>query len=322
MHTAEELSTLAGEYISRLPMLREPYGLYEPISYALASGGKRMRPLLTLMACDAVGGNVVEALPVAAAVEIFHNFTLLHDDIMDNAVVRRGRPTVCRRFGRNAAVLSGDAMLILAYRMLREGPADRADELAGIFDDMALKVCEGQQYDMDFEASAHVSMQEYMTMIGGKTAALLAAAVEMGAVAGGASDREREAMRTFGWQLGLAFQIQDDLLDTYGTSDRLGKNVGGDIAEGKKTFLSVYACEAGDPDTQLLLGSLLSDRQTPAPERFRSVKEIYDRLGAPKAAGKEVLQCLGRASAALDVLDAGQTGPLNRLAGSLLGRDR
>lgn len=240
MKEKEILLRLVEAEIGRLPLDdTEPRGLYAPIRYILEDGGKRIRPLLCLMGADVYGGEPEKALPAAVAVEVFHNFTLLHDDIMDKAELRRGRPAVHLKWGESGAILSGDAMLILAYRILQNGtPVYGAGKLPGlleVFNRAAMEVCQGQQYDMDFETCDRpVTRDEYIGMIRLKTSVLLAAALEMGAVVGGASDAERRSLYDFGVNLGLAFQIQDDLLDTYGDAETFGKKIGGDIAAGKK----------------------------------------------------------------------------------------
>ena len=236
--------------------------------------------MLVLLAHAVFADNVQQALPAAGAVEVFHNFTLLHDDIMDNAAIRRGKPSVFAKWGQNVAILSGDAMLIYAYRLLCGLPADKLPQVLATFDDMALEVCEGQQYDMDFEKKQKVSVVEYMHMIELKTSALLAGSVLIGALLGGASENDCRKLRRFAIELGLAFQLQDDLLDSYG-DERLGKAIGGDILEGKKTYLMVTAMSRADEATRNELRSLLADSKMPAERKIAAVKAIYDRLDVP-----------------------------------------
>ena len=255
MYSKEELSAIIEEYIHALPFPEEPDTLYEPIVYSLGKGGKRLRPLLAMMACNIFSDDVACALPCAAAVEVFHNFTLLHDDIMDNAAVRRGKPAVHRKWGVNSAILSGDAMMIYSYRLLEQADPAILPRIFRIFNDTSLKVCEGQQYDMDFEALERVPMEDYLHMISLKTAVLLAGAAVIGAVCGGASQEDCDRIYTFATELGMAFQIRDDILDSYGTQDSLGKKIGGDITEGKKTFLTTAAMEIADEDTRRKLGA-------------------------------------------------------------------
>ena len=234
MQTNEELLATIENYLAQTDFPAEPELLYAPIGYSLGGGGKRLRPMLVMLSCGIFSDQIQSALPAAAAVEMFHNFTLLHDDIMDNAAMRRGKPSVFARWGQNVAILSGDAMLICAYRLLSGVPAHLLPQILATFNQMALEVCEGQQYDMDFEQKQKVSVVEYMHMIELKTSVLLAGSAVIGATLGGASEEDCRKLRRFAVELGLAFQLQDDLLDSYG-DERLGKAIGGDILEGKKT---------------------------------------------------------------------------------------
>lgn len=230
--------------IESLDWSKEPKGLYEPIGYALASGGKRIRPTFALIAADMFGGKEEEVLPAALALEVFHNFTLLHDDVMDRAQVRRGRPTVHVKWDDNTAILSGDQMLIEAYRLLSNVPADKLPQVLKWFNDMATGICEGQQYDVDFEQMSEVTIADYMKMIELKTSVLLAYALKIGAYIAGADADQQEALYQYGLHVGLAFQIQDDLLDVYGDPKTFGKAIGGDICCNKKTFLLLTAMES------------------------------------------------------------------------------
>lgn len=277
----------------------EPRGLYAPIRYILEDGGKRIRPLLCLMGADLYSGKPEEALSAAVAVEVFHNFTLLHDDIMDQAELRRGRPTVHKKWNPNSAILSGDAMLILAYRILQDGVpvygAGKLPALLDVFNRAAMEVCQGQQYDMEFETSDRdVSREEYIEMIRLKTSVLLAAALEMGAIVGGASEAERQALYAFGVNLGLAFQIQDDLLDTYGDAETFGKRIGGDIAVGKQTFLHIAAMERASTEQRAAIvapGDIA--------EKLPRVRAVYDALGVREAAEAAIEEYFARALSAL-----------------------
>ena len=216
MQTNEQMLSAIENYLAQTEFPAEPELLYAPIGYSLAGGGKRLRPMLLTLSCGIFSDDVKQALPAAAAVEVFHNFTLLHDDIMDNAAVRRGKPSVHAKWGQNVAILSGDAMMIYAYRLLSSVPANLLPQVLSTFNTMALEVCEGQQYDMDFEQKPKVSVVEYMHMIELKTSVLLAGSVVIGAMLGGASDEDCRRLRRFAVELGLAFQLQDDLLDSYG----------------------------------------------------------------------------------------------------------
>ena len=220
---------------------REPKGLYEPIAYALAAGGKRIRPQLAILGAQVFGANKKVVMPAAQALEVFHNFTLLHDDVMDHASVRRGRPTVHVKWNENTAILSGDQMLIEAYKCLECLPKDKLPKVLQLFNKMATEVCEGQQYDVDFEHQSDVTLEDYLQMIRLKTAVLLATALHIGAYLAGANKKQQQALYDYGIHIGLAFQIQDDLLDCFGDPATFGKAIGGDIAENKKTFLWLTA---------------------------------------------------------------------------------
>ena len=241
MQTNEQMLSAIENYLAQTEFPAEPELLYAPIGYSLAGGGKRLRPMLLTLSCGIFSDDVKQALPAAAAVEVFHNFTLLHDDIMDNAAVRRGKPSVHAKWGQNVAILSGDAMMIYAYRLLSSVPANLLPQVLSTFNTMALEVCEGQQYDMDFEQKPKVSVVEYMHMIELKTSVLLAGSVVIGAMLGGASDEDCRRLRRFAVELGLAFQLQDDWLDVYGDPARFGKKIGGDILNNKKTYMLINA---------------------------------------------------------------------------------
>ncbi len=323
MYTNEQLQTLIENYLAQTEFPAEPELLYAPIAYSLSGGGKRLRPMLVLLAHAVFADNVQQALPAAGAVEVFHNFTLLHDDIMDNAAIRRGKPSVFARWGQNVAILSGDAMLIYAYRLLCGLPADKLPQVLATFDDMALEVCEGQQYDMDFEKKQKVSVVEYMHMIELKTSALLAGSVLIGALLGGASENDCRKLRRFAIELGLAFQLQDDLLDSYG-DERLGKAIGGDILEGKKTYLMVTAMSRADEATRNELRSLLADSKMPAERKIAAVKAIYDRLDVPHLTEQQIELRFERALTQLETLsaDPARTAPLREFAAGLMGRNK
>ena len=264
--------------IESLDWSKEPKGLYEPIGYTLASGGKRIRPMLALIASALFGGKEEEVLPAALALEVFHNFTLLHDDVMDRAEVRRGRPTVHIKWNDNTAILSGDQMLIEAYRLLSRVPADKLPQVLQWFNDMATGICEGQQYDVDFEQMSEVTIADYMKMIELKTSVLLAYALKIGGYIAGATDAQQEALYQFGLHIGLAFQMQDDILDVYGDPKTFGKAIGGDICCNKKTFLLLTALNNADAASKAELEGWLAvtDRDQ---EKIAAVTALYNRLG-------------------------------------------
>ncbi|MDE5623208.1 MAG: polyprenyl synthetase family protein [Alistipes sp.] len=323
MYTNEQLQTLIENYLAQTVFPAEPEHLYAPIAYSLSGGGKRLRPMLVLLAHAAFVDSVQQALPAAGAVEVFHNFTLLHDDIMDNAAIRRGKPSVHAKWGQNVAILSGDAMLICAYRMLSALPADKLPQVLATFDTMALEVCEGQQYDMDFEQKQKVSVVEYMHMIELKTSALLAGSVQIGALLGGAPEEDCRKLRRFAIELGLAFQLQDDLLDSYG-DERLGKAIGGDILEGKKTYLMVTAMSRADEPTREELRTLLADGNMAPERKIAAVKAIYDKLDVPHLTEQQIELRFERALAQLETLSAAptRTAPLRDFAAGLMGRKK
>lgn len=299
---------------------REPAGLYAPIEYTLASGGKRVRPRLALMAA-AMYGKEEKALPVALALEIFHNFTLLHDDLMDKAPTRRGRQTVYLRWDENTAVLSGDQMLIEAYKQLEKLPADKLPHVLYLFSKMATEICEGQQMDMDFEKREDVSTDEYMEMIRLKTSVLLGAALEMGAYVADAPAEEQAALREAGVQAGLAFQIQDDILDTYGDSATFGKQTGGDIMQNKKTLLLLTALGRANEEQQMLFNRWLhaESRDIIPEEKISAVRALYDATGARNACEERMRRCTETALAALDKVKTDTTA-LRELIISMINR--
>lgn len=260
------------EFLSRYPDTE----LYAPVRYLMGLGGKRLRPALVLAACEACGGQKAQALPAALAVELFHNFTLMHDDIMDDAPLRRGQPTVHEKWDANTAILSGDALHVIACEALLNAPHKALPELLRVFHRTALEVCEGQEQDMAFESRSDVELEDYMEMIRLKTSVLLAAALDMGGASAGADTKVREALYEFGLHVGLAFQLQDDYLDAFGNPENFGKQVGGDILADKKTFLLIRALEkAHGSDLEALLSELGIKREG----KVERVLDIYRRLG-------------------------------------------
>src|ERR1700744_2113013 len=249
---------IINEEIQKLQFPSHPADLYEPIKYILSLGGKRMRPALLLMACDLFGGDINKAISSALAIEVFHNFTLMHDDIMDNAPLRRGKVTVHERWNPNVGILSGDVMLIEGYKLMMQVDEHLLRPILNIFNETAVGVCEGQQIDMEFETRHDVGIEEYINMIRLKTAVVLGGALKIGAIIGGASTEDAALLHTFGEQLGIAFQLQDDILDVYGNPEKFGKQVGGDIISNKKTYLLIKALERADKKQREELDNLLS----------------------------------------------------------------
>ena len=283
MRSFSELQQLFTAALEEQVIRREPTGLYEPVNYMMALGGKRIRPVMAMMACELFGGEASDALPAALAVETFHNFTLMHDDIMDEAPLRRGQQTVHMRYGVSQGILSGDLMLIRSYAFLAEyANSELYRGLMNALNDAAVKVCEGQQWDMAFEADASVTITDYLRMIEYKTAALLASALEMGALAGGAPVAEARKLYEFGRLLGIAFQLLDDLLDSFGDPLKFGKKVGGDIARNKKTFLYLKALELADASQKSELEHLYSSETIDESAKIRQVLQIFSALGIPE----------------------------------------
>ena len=265
---------------------KEPHNLYDPIAYTLESGGKRMRPALALIACQMFDGNLQEAMPAAMALEIFHNFTLLHDDVMDNADERRGRPTVHRKWNTNTAILSGDQMLIEAYKLIAQVPQDYALKCLALFSDMATEICEGQQYDMDFEVRNDVTLDEYMLMIQKKTAVLLGTSLQMGAMIAGASEFIQATIYHIGINMGIAFQLRDDYLDTFGNAATFGKKIGGDILEKKKTYLYINAYLKANEQQKQELDKWFAAEQ--ADEKIANITRLYKEIGVDQLCLKAI----------------------------------
>jgi len=255
-----------------------PQSLYTPITYTLQLPAKRLRPVLTLLSAEMAGGNIEKALPAALAIELFHNFTLLHDDIMDEAPIRRGKASVFYQFGRDAAILSGDALLISAYRQLEVYTPDIQNILFKVLNHSALSVCEGQQLDMEYESNEKVSLSEYLSMIGLKTAHLIGAAMKMGALTAACSPALADAYFQIGLNMGMAFQIQDDWLDTFGELNQFGKKRGGDIVRNKKTFLLLSAMEKASESQKKMLHNLLNNQMLTEEEKIQSVRKLYHKL--------------------------------------------
>lgn len=322
MDKKRDIKQIVKDYFDRADWSAEPHNLYDPIDYALQSGGKRLRPMLVLMAVDLFGGDVEAAMEQAAAMEVFHNFTLLHDDVMDRADVRRGRPTVHKKWDDNTAILSGDAMLIKAYRMLETTPDDKLRPVLRLFSRTALEVCEGQQYDSDFEHRDDVTIDEYFEMIRLKTAVLLAGCLKMGAILAGASDHDTQALYDFGIAIGIAFQLRDDYLDCYGDERTFGKKIGGDIVCGKRTFLLIQTLKRCSVSQTLTIRQLLSNDGIGNEEKISAIIDIYTRMDMPGVCEAEINRYYDIATSALDRLSVSPEArrPLLDIARTLMGR--
>ncbi len=275
-------------YLENQKIEKEPKNLYQPITYILQLGGKRIRPVLTLMTAAIFDADYKLAMPAAMAVEVFHNFSLVHDDIMDDAPLRRGNATVHEKWNINTGILSGDAMLILAYKYFEKYQPETFRKLAKLFSKTALEVCEGQQYDVDFETRNDVTIPEYLKMIEYKTAVLVAAAMKMGAIVARSSKKNAKLIYLFGLNLGLAFQLQDDYLDAFGNPETFGKQVGGDIIENKKTYLYLKAIEFASEEQKSQLLNLFSTKLEDNSDKIAAVKEIFNATGATKSTQKAI----------------------------------
>jgi geranylgeranyl diphosphate synthase type II len=298
-----------------------PANLYDPLRYFLVLGGKRMRPILTLLGAEAFGSTMEQALPSAIAVEFFHNFSLIHDDIMDQAPLRRGQSTVHAKWNQSIAILSGDVLLVKGYQMLTKQNAAVLPDLLDLFNRTAIEVCEGQQYDMDFESRDNVSIPEYIEMIRLKTSVLLGCALEMGAIVAGASTVDRELIYEFGQQIGIAFQIQDDILDLYADPEKFGKQVGGDVISNKKTLLLLTAFERSNTSEKVQLENLLNEKQ--ADVKVSSVRHFFDSLGVREACKEIMNHHYSKAKEALEKIDipTNKKAPLLNLAAFLMERE-
>lgn len=308
--------------LGRYSFENAPAELYDPVKYILAIGGKRMRPALTLMACSVFSDAVHRAVKPALALEVFHNFTLLHDDIMDNSALRRGMETVHQKWSPNTAILSGDAMSILSYRILSESDDGHLKDLLQVFNDTALQVCEGQQFDMNFETRQDVSVDEYLKMIELKTAVLIAASLKCGAICGGADLLESDLLYEFGRNLGIAFQLRDDYLDVYGDTKVFGKSIGNDILTNKKTFLLIKALELSTGKTRDELDRWISSDEFDPGEKVRSVTGIFDSLKLDRISAELASEYYDKAIRYLERVKAPEERklPLAECAGNLMTR--
>ena len=284
MNTANEILRSVNRYLDQLPYDRQPQSLYEPIQYVLSLGGKRIRPVLMLLSYELFRNDSERILPQACALETYHNYTLLHDDLMDNADVRRGKPTVHRRWDANTAILSGDSMLVLAYERMAQCSAEKLPQVLSLFTETALEIGEGQQYDMDFEHRNDVREEEYIEMIRLKTSVLLACATKMGALLADADERDAELLYQFGEQFGLAFQLQDDFLDVYGDPAVFGKAIGGDITSNKKTFMLINALNRADAAQRAELMRWIEATDFDRQEKIAAVTHLYNVIGVDKLA--------------------------------------
>ncbi|MBE9468264.1 MAG: polyprenyl synthetase family protein [Bacteroidetes bacterium] len=325
MYSYKTLQELVNKEIALGGFVKEPKQLYEPIKYILSLGGKRIRPVFVLMACNLFSNKIENAINAALALEIFHNFTLLHDDIMDKSSLRRNKPTVHTKWNSNIAILSGDAMSIIAYEYITRVKSDNFLELINVFNKTALQVCEGQQYDMNFETEKLVSETNYLQMIKLKTAVLISASLKIGALIGEASQEDTELLYLFGINIGIAFQIQDDFLDVYADTKVFGKKIGNDILTNKKTYLLIKAFElAKEHDYEELYNKFFIDNN-PSEEKVHSVVNIYNKLGIKEIAQNKIAEYFNKAFSYLDKVSV-STERKKELASfvknSLINRDK
>lgn len=324
MISIDSLQKELEEKLKSLNWNKNPQGLYTPVEYSIALGGKRVRPVMCLASCLLFTDDYQKAMPAAIAIEIFHNFTLLHDDVMDKADIRRGNPTVWKKWDANTAILSGDAMLIEAYKLLAQTDSPAFAMILNTFNQTALEVCEGQQYDMEFESRDNVTIAEYMEMIRLKTAVLLAGAVKIGALIGGAADADTEALYNFAIKLGLAFQLQDDLLDTYGDEKTFGKAIGGDIMENKKTYLLISAIERARPEQLNAIRAWIAEENPKREEKVEAIRNIYDEIGVKNMTEEKINQLFTQAIQIVREMNISAEGKLffTEFANKLLKRNK
>ena len=323
MNQLEFLRNYYEDYAAKNKFTKEPKGLYEPVDYILNIGGKRLRPLMLLMTAKLFTEDLEKALAPAYAIEVFHNFTLMHDDIMDEAPLRRGKTTVHHKWNLNTGILSGDVMLIQAYEYLCQVEAAILPEVIRIFNEVAIGVCEGQQFDVDFETMETVSIPQYIKMIELKTSVLVAGAMRIGALVGGASEEDAYHLGEFGRNIGIAFQLQDDILDTFGDPEKFGKKVGGDIAQNKKTYLVLKSLEVATPEIAERLNYLLSTYPEDESGKIKEVTAIFDYLDIRKHANLKKEEYLNLAYKHLKAVKISESKkePLYEFAQYLIHRD-
>ncbi len=324
MYSFEQLYQIFSEELGKQNFTKSPKELYEPIAYTLSQSGKRLRPIFTLMACDLFGGDIYQSIPQALAIELLHNFTLVHDDIMDEAPLRHGQETVHTRWNQKLAILAGDTLYALAYRYVMQSDKDLLPAILETFNSTALEACEGQQMDINFENLDLVSKDEYLLMSNYKTAALFGASMRIGAIIAEAPEADVDLLSQYGRNLGMAFQLRDDLLDLYGAQKDFGKKTGLDIIENKKTYLFVTAMELADDKTRDLLWSCYHDPQVEPEEKIRKVKSIFDRLGIEKVTNEAIENYIREGLDSLEKVNrpAESKVVLEKLAKKLISRNK
>jgi geranylgeranyl diphosphate synthase type II len=324
MYTITQLQDIVEKALIKENFVSHPEGLYLPVEYVMSLGGKRIRPTMCLAGCYLFDDNPEKAVSAGIGLEVFHNFTLLHDDVMDNADVRRNRPTVHVKWDKNTAILSGDAMLIKAYQFITNTDSPALKNILELFSQTAIEVCEGQQFDMEFESRNDVQVDEYLNMIRLKTAVLLAGSLKVGAIIGGAGDSDADKLYEFGENIGLAFQLQDDFLDVYGDEKTFGKAIGGDIVNNKKTFLLINALQMASGSLHQELQDWIKSDSYDKEEKINAVRGIYNKLGVDKLARDKMSFYFDKAMTALEHVNGKESmkNELRQFAVKLIERTR
>ncbi len=323
MYNWEQIRDEVNRFIENIKFEREPLELYKPIRYTIEQSGKRVRPVLCLMAYNLYKEEITEALYPAVAMETYHNYTLIHDDVMDRADIRRGKPTVCAKWGDTAAILSGDTMLLLAYEFIAHAAPEKLPAMLALFTETAKEVSDGQQYDLDFENRSDVTETEYMEMIRLKTSVLIAASLKMGGLVAGASESDLQNLYAYGETMGLAFQLQDDMLDVYGDAALFGKKIGGDIRCNKKTFLLIKAMETASPEQRAQMNAWMEDAACNPDEKVAFFTDMYNKLGIKEICENRIAELFAKCDAYIENLsvDAARKVNLKQFADSLLNRN-
>lgn len=323
LYSWEQARDIINEFIESLKFEREPQELYAPIRYTIEQSGKRVRPVLCLMAYNMYKENVQEVLYQAVAMETYHNHTLIHDDVMDRADIRRGKPTVCAKWGDTPAILSGDTMLLLAFEFVAHAPVEKLPAVLALFTETAKEVCDGQQYDIEFETRGAVAEAEYMEMIRLKTSVLIAASMKMGGLVAGASEGDLENLYAFGETMGLAFQLQDDLLDVYGDTAVFGKKIGGDIRCNKKTFLLIKAFELASAEQKAQMEAWINNPACDDDEKVAFFTNIYNELGVKEVCEQRIKELFAKCDEFMDKISVADEKKvcLKNFANSLLNRN-
>lgn len=323
MYSWEQIREIVNEFIQNLEIERHPKDLYIPITYTLSQSGKRVRPVLFLMAYNMYKDNVSDVLYPAVAMETYHNYTLIHDDVMDCADIRRGKPTVVAKWGENAAILSGDTMLVLAYEFIAKSPDDKLRGMLNLFTTTAKEIGEGQQFDMEFETRDEVREEEYLEMIRLKTSVLMAACLKMGGILAGASESDLANLYAYGETMGMAFQLQDDMLDAYGDVKVFGKKIGGDIVCNKKTFLLIKAMELASDEQRAVIKEWMSKKGFDEQEKIAAIKAVYDELDICKVCQERINELFAKCDSYIDAVSvpAERKVTLKSFVDSLLNRN-